>query len=277
MILLDRLPLLPFLDPQLARLPGLAPLPPGEWICDWPDTAAQLRDRERLIAERRGDVLDCLPEGRAAAAELLEVVLGDLATRPGWAVGEQVTTPAGPVAIVRDDPLAALGRIVTEDFCLMAPAGEEYRLVGAILCFPSHWRLAEKIGHPMTAIHDPVPQYDDEVGMRVNRFFRRVPAGALLYRVNWSLAETPDLFTPDPHARMHEPLYLRIERQTFLRLPESGVIAFGIRTGMAALDSLTAQEAHAFAGVIDELSPEAKGYKGGRGRLEALRARLVER
>lgn len=267
MILLDRLPVLPFTDPGLARLPGLAPLPPVSWICDWPDTADQIRYRRRLIGERRAAVLDCLPEGLPAATELLEVLLAHLEST-GWALGS-------PARVDRDDPLATIGRLVSEDFCLMAPGEDEYRLVGAVLCFPSHWRLAEKIGRPMTEIHAPVPQYDADVGMRVNRFFNRVAAGSLVFRVNWSVSDTPELFTPERHQMTGDPLYLRIERQTFLRLPRSGVLVFGIRTAIAPLTSLTDDEGRAFATAIDALSPEAMDYKRGRTKLMALRERLL--
>src|SRR3546814_15752544 len=60
-------------------------------------------------------------------------------------------------------------------------------------------------------------------------------------RLNWSVMDDPALFQPAGHGRAgHDPaitaenagemLWLRIERQTFLRLPASGALVFGIRT-----------------------------------------------
>ena len=38
------------------------------------------------------------------------------------------------------------------------------------MCFPAGWRLAEKAMRPLTAIHDPVPDYDADIA----RLFRIV-------------------------------------------------------------------------------------------------------
>ena len=64
------------------------------------------------------------------------------------------------VAIDRGDPMGTLGHLVQEDLCLMEKRGEEHVLTAAVLCFPASWRLADKIGRPLEAIHVPVPEYD---------------------------------------------------------------------------------------------------------------------
>ena len=35
-----------------------------------------------------------------------------------------------------------------------------------VLCFPSRWRLMEKIGKPLSAVHGPVPLYADRLAGR---------------------------------------------------------------------------------------------------------------
>lgn len=284
MFVTDRLPEVPFDQPQHRRLPGLAPLPPGAWIVDYPDTAAQLAERARLIATRRAEVLDCLPEAREAASELLEALLAHLATRPGWEVGAaEAVVPGGVrVAVDREDPLGTAGRIVSEDFCLMGGPGSDggYRLIGAVLCFPAHWRLAEKIGRPMAGIHEPVPQYDADVGQRVDRVFGVLRAGAPLMRLNWTVTASAELFTP---VRSHDrarvaaeggALYLRVERQTFVRLPRTGVIVFGIRTSLAPLESLGQAQREGFFEAVGGLSEGALAYKGGAELFRLIRGRL---
>ncbi|MDR2983200.1 MAG: DUF3445 domain-containing protein, partial [Nocardiopsaceae bacterium] len=57
-------------------------------------------------------------------------------------------------------PLDLAGRLVAEDLCLMqASDHNDYRLVGASLCAPNRWRLDDKLGQPLDAIHAPVPGY----------------------------------------------------------------------------------------------------------------------
>lgn len=285
MILLDRLPVLPFMDPQLARLPGLAPLKPADWIHDLPDTAAQLALRDGLIRDRRAEVIDCLPGADEAASELLDVLLDHLATRDRWRVGAAETIVPGGLTVAhdRDDALATVGRLVPEDFCLMADPGDggEYRLVAAVLCFPSHWLLSEKIGKPLMAIHEIVPKYGADLGRRVNRLFGMIRAGQPLYRVNWSLKATPELFLParasDPARPLAEdgPIYLRSEIQTFVRLPRTGAVAFGIRTAIAPLTSLTGEEARAFATALDAMTEADRAYKDGTQVYRIARERLA--
>jgi hypothetical protein len=59
-----------------------------------------------------------------------------------------------------------------------------------------------------------------------------------VWRVNWSLVDTPEPYRPPEHraraaitaALAGEQLWLRVERQTLRRLPDSGAVLFGIRT-----------------------------------------------
>jgi hypothetical protein len=238
-ILQERLQIDPRQDPRLARLPGVQPLDPRDWIRVDEAFAVQMAERERLLATRRDDVLACLPEGRAAADELLDMVLATLSGRADYAVGaEAVRRPDGvAVPIDRDDPLATVGRLVQGDYCLLAKAGAEHVLVAAVLCFPARWTLAQKIGRPLLRIHEPVAVYDEGLGARVQRLFDGVQEGRPMYRVNYLSYHDPALFQPrreeDPPLRPEGPPgYIRSEIQTIRRLPRTGAVAFGIHTFM---------------------------------------------
>ncbi|MEO0763611.1 MAG: heme-dependent oxidative N-demethylase subunit alpha family protein, partial [Pseudomonadota bacterium] len=169
----------PPLEPYLAgptRLPGLRPMT-GGWTQVLADHAAQLALRDRLVAERRDAVIAMLDKGRAPAGELLSLLSaeGDRGGAfPRVERPEALRRADGAlVPVDRGDPMATVARLVAEDFCLLTRRdGEaEYRLVAAALCFPSRWSLAEKLGRPMTAIHDPVPDYDADLARRVARVF----------------------------------------------------------------------------------------------------------
>ena len=206
-------------------LPGLSPCPISDWLIVDDAFAGQMAERTRLLTERRADVLALLPEGRAAADELLENVLATLG------ISDPVATrPDGvQVAVDRADPLGTLGHLVQEDFCVLDKQGDEHVLQGAVLCFPAGWRLREKLGRPLRTIHDPVAVYDDGVAKRVQRLFDGVQAGRPIWRFNLLPYRTPYLFQPFGKSQKSG-AYLRSERQTLLRLPRTGAVVFGIHT-----------------------------------------------
>ena len=231
-------------DPAPRRLPGVQPLDPATWLLVDEAYAAQMELREELMATCPEAVLAEMPGARPAAAELLETVLTHL-PRGFRAGAEGVTCPDGRVvALDRDDPLRTAARLVQEDLCLMEARGDEHVLTAAALCFPASWMLAEKIGRPLTAIHDPVAAYDAALARRVQRLFDGVQAGRPLWRVNALWYADPALHQPrsvnaprpDQHATRGD--YLRSERQCLLRLPVTGAVVFSIHTYVLAAATL---------------------------------------
>ncbi len=224
-------------------LPGIAPLDPAQWLLVDEAYAAQMAERERLLTQRRPDVLAMTEAGRAGAGELLEHVLDWLDRHvPGFDVGKRrVRRPDGAeVSVDADDPMATLGRLVQEDFCLLQKQGDEHVLTAAVLCFPASWRLADKIGRPLVAIHAPVAAYDDGIARRVQRLFDGVRVDRPLWRFNLLAYADPALFQPVSRqaSRVAEEgaryRYLRSERQCVLRLPRSQDCVFSIHTYVMA-------------------------------------------
>ncbi|ANT61217.1 hypothetical protein AYJ57_13060 [Salipiger sp. CCB-MM3] len=221
---------------QMKPLPGIAPLDPADWLQVDDAFAPQMEERARLLREVRETVLGIEPEAMPAAQELLEVVLAHL---PGGYTrdGEQVTRPDGVVVTLdRGDPMGTLGVLVQEDLCLLQKRGDEHVLTGAVLCFPAGWRLADKISRPLSIIHVPIPEYDDNIGRRVQRLFDGVQQGRPLMRVNRLFHDDPLLHQPVPRRSNNDRAapetapYLRSERQCLLRLPETRAVVFSIHT-----------------------------------------------
>ena len=223
-------------DPR--PLPGISPLEEAEWLLVDEAFGAQMSERARLLAERRAEVLAVTPESEDAAAELLEYVLVWLHTHAAaYRIGaSEVVRPDGQsVVLDRDDPMATLGHLVQEDLCLMEKRGAEHHLSAAVLCFPASWRLADKIGRPLTGIHVPVPEYDEGIARRVQRLFDGVQVGRPLWRFNALRYAQGELFQPRarPETRGLEARdlpYLRSERQCVLRLPKTRACVFSIHT-----------------------------------------------
>jgi len=231
------LPFAPWLHPATRRLPGIQPLDMGDWLIRDEAFAAQMALRDRLLETRREDVFRALPQARAAAQELLALVLSRL--DDGYRRDANIITrPDGvSVDLDGDHPLVVAARLVQEDLCLLDQAnGEgEHILTGAALCFPASWTLAEKIGHPMTRIHVPVEEYTGNMAARVQRLFDALHVDRPLWRANALLYHDPSLHQPRrENDRRQAPKgqaeYLRSERQSLLRLPNTRAVVFSIHT-----------------------------------------------
>jgi hypothetical protein len=249
-VLQSELPSAPWMVPAQRRLPGIQPLDMSDWLIADDAFAGQMALRDRLIAERREQVLARTPGSEAAEGELLETVLAHLP--PGYArKGSVVTRPDGvSVDLFADTPLAVAGRLVQEDLCVLekSEGAAEHVLSAAVLCFPASWTLAEKLGRPLMAIHIPVASYTDEMGARVQRMFDAIRPGRPLWRQNALLYATPDLFQPRKEAEPRvtpkvRPDYLRSERQCLLRLPRTDAVVFSIHTFVLPFAALTPEQA----------------------------------
>ena len=244
-ILHDKLPRLAWMEPAVARLPGIQPVLDDSWLLVDEAFAGQMAERDRLIAQSPALVLGMQEGARAAAEELYEAVLAKLARSKGYVVGaDRVLRPDGvEVALDRGAPLLTLGRLVQEDLCLMQKQGEEHLLTGAVLCFPASWTLAEKLGRAMIGIHQPVAEYGPDLAKRVQRLFDAIRPEQPLWRMNYNVYAEPELFQPrreaDPQPVQRAGRYLRSERQCLLRLPKSDAVLFSIHTYLVPLESLS--------------------------------------
>ncbi|MCP1335424.1 heme-dependent oxidative N-demethylase family protein [Futiania mangrovi] len=278
---------------------GLAPLDLADWLEIGPDLAEVLQEKDRLLASRHGDVFAALPGSESAQAETLALVrawLGERACATHRVTPDAVTAAGRTVHTDGHDglaPLDAAGRLVPEDLCLLEAGEGGYRLTAASLCAPAHWRLHEKLGHPMMGIHAPVPGWSDRLGPRVDRIFANLKVEAPVQRLNWGLAASPVTFTPearrDDDRRMAhltagdaiDALWLRVERQTLRRLARTGAILFTIRTVMTPLAEVLAgqEDVRALLEALETLGADEQRYKAfGRYRaalVAALQARLA--
>jgi len=238
-ILQNELAATPWETPAGRRLPGLQPMDFADWLRVDEAYAGQMAQRDRLIRSCPEAVHALTPQAQDAADELYSMALTHLPSCPGFRVGaDEVLRPDGvTVTLDRARPLMTLGRLVAEDLCLMQKPGNEHVLTGAILCFPSHWTLSEKIGHPMTRIHQPVEGYDDQVARRVQRIFDNLRVDQPVWRGNLMRVAKADLFSPrrETDAPYHcddTAPFLRSERQSLMRLPKTKAIVFTIHTSI---------------------------------------------
>lgn len=247
-ILQDRLPHLPWIDPRTRRLPGILPVEGQDWLRLDEAYAPQMALRDRLIAAQPDVVHALLPQARVAADELYAAVLDWLRTAPGFTFGQgTITRPDGVTVLLDPDhPLLTLGRLVQEDLCLMEREGEEFVLTGGILCFPASWSLAQKLGRPLTGIHDPVPVYDADIAKRVARLFDAIRPDQPLWRMNYLTYDDFVLHQPrregEKRPQPTDHVFIRCERQCLLRLPVTRAVVFTIHTYVVDASTVTPDE-----------------------------------
>ena len=221
---------------------GLTALPADEWLQPEPDLAAR-----RAAFDAHPDAVQLTREAEVPGRELAEML------------GVEGALPEA-------------ARSAWEDMCLLTRREDEeiYRLVGAAVAFPSDWRPAEKLGLPLTALHGPIHGYAEQLASGVEYFMVKLTPGKIFGRCNWFVAPTPALrwiareppgqaFAHVTLANAGEALFVRCERQTLRRLPETGAILFTIGVYVAPLGELSAGNVRRLAGALASLpQPEAE-------------------
>jgi hypothetical protein len=293
-------PYLPFADgkPFALRM-GLQAVPPARWIEIDDAYGAQLAAKRDLLATRHGDVVQALPQAKPAAEEALTLLLDHLRTHhadrfafEGGTLRNVATGEAWDLAHSSLHPLEQAVGLCQEDFCILQAddatshetCGGTYRLTAGAVCFPSNWKLADKIGRALAEVHGPVPGYAEKLGLPVDRFFKNLAAGTIMARFNWLIHATPDLFQAghrlDPATaaaitpeNAGEKLWLRVERQTLRRLPQTGAVLFTIRTHVTRLNEAIrdARSAQDLALAVRTMPDEVARYRS----ADAFRAALL--
>ena len=255
----------------------------------------EMAERRRLLDTAYADVFATTPASDAARGEALDLIVAALTThhpewfsRDGAMLRNHLTGESWRMGSM--DPLELAGRLVQEDLCLIQNSEDGPLFTAAVLCFPSRWRLMDKIGKPLSAVHGPVPFYADRLARPVDRFMRHLKPGYIASRLNWSLLDDPALFQPGGKWRVDggsrvtavnagNHVFLRVERQTLRRLPVSEAVLFGIRVHVYPLDQVITRpdRAGALAEAVRALPAEVQHYKSLLPFREALLGWLQDR
>jgi hypothetical protein len=231
--------------PEVLQM-GLSPLQAKLWIETDGDLGRYHRHKHRQ-RERHGErVYRGDPGSTVAQRELAGRLLRHLSEEQGQLYrleeGKLSCEHGGfSVAVDAAEPLWCCSLWVADDLVIMEKRGSEYHLTAASLCFPSHWQLEEKFGRPMREIHDPIPGFHRKLSPRIDRFFDHLRPEHPVVRYNWSLQAGGRLSQRLEETEDCPPgaaLFYRTERQSLVRLPQSGAIAFTIRVYVHPLEAL---------------------------------------
>jgi len=237
---------------------GLVSIPEEQWFELDEHYEAELAERRHLLETRHAEVFGIRPESSAARRETLDMIAAHLARHhPDWfersstRLTNHLTGEIWDLSAPPYDPLELAGRLVQEDLCVVQEGAAGPVFTAGVLCFPSRWRLHEKLGHPLAVVHQPVPIYPDRLARPVDRIMQSIKPDHVASRVNWSITDDPALFQPTGKWRTPldttitaenagSRLFLRVERQTLRRLPVSAAVLFGIRVHRYRLDGVAA-------------------------------------
>jgi hypothetical protein len=265
----------------------------AEFFAPTPEHAALVAERRRWLRTEPEKYAALLPPGEPLLAEVLRLAQDWNGFTP-LAAGAPVSDPARTESAQRRagseigtantaapwSTLLALGEFWEADFLLLKAEGGEIRLYGGCLCFPSSWRLSDKIGKPIEFIHGPVPGLNESIGQGIHKFLTGLKPGAASLRHNWGLARSPEL-NHHPDRKLPrldadtkaDEVWLRIEHQALVALPQSGGILFGIRVANHAFAQVKADVVARvrLRRALETMPDDLARYKG----LSAIRQQLV--
>lgn len=211
---------------------GLRPIPSTAWF-EGGEAPADIRARKMGLLEIAPErVWAETPGSRPAQAEAAALV--------AEAVGH---------AICEEPPLLAAALEVSDDLCVMERSANGWVLTALSLSAGTFFTAAEVVGKSLSELHGPVPGFSETLLPRVERIFDHLPADAILQRLNWTVINSDALHLPDPapsrealpsitHDKAGDRLFVRVERQTLRRLPETEGLLFTIRVRRQSLTEL---------------------------------------
>lgn len=239
---------------------GLVRLSEEDWLQPEPDLDA-----------RRGGFA-AWPEGVQTTAEV---------EAPGRELAEMFRVSGGL-------PEAALAG--HEDMCLLTngDGGDQYRLIGAAVAWPTDWHPKDKIDLPLRALHAPIAGYEEQLATGVDRFMETLRPGPIYGRCNWFIAPTGErrwiADVPPEQAFAHvtaknagQTLFVRSERQTLRRLPRTGAILFTIGIYVEPLGKLNSANIAMLAKSVRTLLDGEGDRRGAPAYADSLIAFAAER
>jgi hypothetical protein len=244
---------------------GLRPIKPETWILIGADHGQIMRQKHDRLNRSRQYYYRTLPDSLPAQRELRDRVTTHLLSdhpgsfeRTGSVIRSVITGQTLDLNDHSVEPLLQLSHLIEEDFMLLAEGGGIPRITAAANAYSSSGRLVASVGQDMQWTHEPVPQLTQQLGARINRVLRTVHPATPCERFNWQVTPMASVFFPhtNPHAsnaaamhqvaaelrddatRAGELLWIRVERQTLTRLPDSNTVAFSLHTYSDPLTSI---------------------------------------
>jgi hypothetical protein len=250
---------------------GLRTLEGEKWLEDGGDLESQIPERVALASSSPEVVWQELPGYTDTVIELCDQIISNLKEfhdrNYSFTPNTITHIPTNTlISLNSPDRLLQIASIIGEDLVVLAREDNEWKIVAGAVLFPSRWRLAEKLGKGMDAVHAPVPGYQSALAPYMTETFDKISIGRPVWRKNWSLHSTADLHQPTSiHIQAApEDYWWRTERQTLTRARNGEFIYFTIRNRAEPLAWIreSPESSALFAETLASFSPETTEYKG---------------
>jgi hypothetical protein len=254
---------------------------------------SEMRDRALVLAD---DPLRCqsLPHMTLAGWDLLELIMtcksedypdlfelhrdGDrwrwinkpMGIDDSFVFLDDTTLPCGPMEYIT--------RQTQGDFALLDQRQDNLWMDAGMVTTQADWSLDFDIGMNFFEWHAPVPKaHEMGIFQRALKFLLNVQQGTPARRLNWTMTVNPNLDTsPENYHKwgpekatlrpenVGEKQYLRVELQSFWRLPRSNAMVFPIRCYLIRLEDLVTvpKWGRRLHRVLRDLPEELATYKG---------------
>lgn len=268
---------------------GLRRIRPESWILIGAEHATLMRQKRERLEDDQPFYYRTLPESLPAQRELRERVTTHLLAdhpqcfeRSDSVVRSLITGQALDLDDESTEPLLQLSYLIEEDFMLLDASCGAPRITAAANAYSSSGRLVASVGRGVEWAHRLVPRLTPKLGGRITSVLGSIHVANPCERFNWQLTPLASVFFPhdDPHAanaaamhdvignlrrdpaRAGELLWIRVERQTLSRLPESNAVAFSLHTYSDPLSCLQGDVAsvRAILALLENYSEERWKY-----------------
>lgn len=182
------------------------------------------------------------------------------------------------LSVISDKYISAFDALccqVQEDIAVFQLRGEYDWLAAIHLCAPNHWSPGDKIGRPFDEVHRPVADMEATIRRYPIMLKSIVDKGGPYTRFAWGIStdnrlnhHTEAPLGMDPvywygrKAISENDLYVRVERQNLIGIPEVNAFVFTIRTYFYQVIELSGSEKLALASAIGSMTPATIKYKG---------------
>jgi hypothetical protein len=255
----------------------------------------ETRLKQRLLAEDHSYYFHGGEVTMAAQWDVLELVATSLAQAypehfhlecdgKSWLwmntlAGEEVAIQFGDCSSLPFEPLDWIGRQIQEDLVVLS-SDNTATFVGGQLCFANGWAISDRLGKSFLEVHHHTPKATMPSVEAGARFLQLLKHGHSYWRMSWNfkLSDQMDMTTKHKQAykadfanrapkltaeTVGESVFIRIERQTFTRLPRSNALLFGIHTynSSVAEEASDPRRARSILSVIKGAPQDVMNYK----------------
>ncbi|POY75267.1 hypothetical protein BMF94_1637 [Rhodotorula taiwanensis] len=219
----------------------------------------EMRYKASVIAEHPDRTVLSLPENDEACGELLQTLVDYLPKRyptlfealPNGGVFNRVLGLGFENCSVLHgvEALHVVAKLVQDDF-LMGREREDGHVyfVGGLVAIPGFYDFRAKLGMSMASVHAPVPQFNEKILMSVERTLKRFKPDEPFERSSWEIVDDLNSYQHNiaklgEGERVREDLHpkdliLRIDHQTFRKLPKTRAIIFGVHPILRPMHTL---------------------------------------